>query len=699
MNKQFIDIEATKLNNETFNPFVEETIPTQQITQLRVSSEKSPSEQLIEALLTYPDRAIDILEANEELIDSDLVEAIESVATQMKQKGSTDAANFLKNIATQIKKALNIYKFRETNQESLEAYHHLVEVLLTYPNQTSKILAANKKLIDAGLFQVIEHMAMEMSGNGSEKAAVFLQDLADRLQEAGYHQLPPAQPKRNWKLWLGGAVVLLSGLSILLINPFAAKTPPPSESSLNFALPSDNALPVKTVALEAVDSYQVSRNYTGTIAANRSSELGFERNGKLLSINVDEGQKVEKDTILAVLETGSLEVQKQQLLAERSQAEAQLREMEAGSRPETIAAARAKLDQAQAQLDEMKAGSRSETIAASRASVTELEKQLELARSKRDRRKSLYEQGAISREQYEEVDTEVNAQQARLDQAQSQLDEILAGTRSEEIDAQEARVAEAQSQLDELLAGTRPEQIDAQQAAIAQIDARIANLDIDLNKSTLKAPFAGTIGAINLNEGTAVSSSQGVIRLVENGDIEAHIGVPVAEVSQIKADSTQSLKIGQKTYQAKVSSVLPEVDAATRTRTVVLKLENKAVSEISPGQTANLALDRTVATSGYWLPNTALVSGVRGLWSCYVVGEPVASNNDKGEWHSPKEARKDRIYRVARKDVEVLYTEGERVLVRGTLQKSDRVIVNGTNRLAPGQLVSVSPQINTNERR
>ena len=680
MNDRLIDINATVIQREKVNPFSvnnspEEVIPTQQITKLRVSSDKSPSEQLVEALLSYPDRAIKILEANEELINLELVEQMELVAAQIKAKGSTDAANFLKNIATQIKKALAVYEFREANEDSIRAYHSLIEVLLTYPNQTSKILTTNKKLLDAGLFQVMEQMAIQMSGNGSEQAAVFLQDLANQLQEAGYPRLSPTQRQRNWKLWVGGAVILLSGLSILLINPFANKTPPVQESALNSAaLPSDNILPVETVSLKAVDSYQVARNYTGTIAANRSSELGFERSGTLLSIEVDEGQTVATGTILATLDRSSLEVQKQQLLAERSQAQAQLNEMEAGSRPETIAASRAKLAQAQAQLNEMEAGSRSETIAASRATVTELEKQLELAQSKRDRRKGLYEQGAISREQYEEVDTEVNAQQARLDQAQSQLDELLAGTRPEQIDAQQAIVAEAQSQLDELLAGTRSEQIDAQQAAIAQIDARIANLNIDLDKSILKAPFAGTIGAINLNEGTAVSNSQGVIRLVENGDIDAHIGVPVAEVAQIKAGSIQSLKIGQKTYQAKVSSVLPEVDSATRTRTVVLKLKDSVASEISPGQTANLGLDRTVATSGYWLPNTALVSGVRGLWSCYVVGELVGSNNN---------------YRVVRKDVEVLYTEGERVLVRGTLQKSDRVIVSGTNRLASGQLVSV----------
>jgi hypothetical protein len=439
MNDRLIDINATVIQREKVNPFSvnnspEEVIPTQQITKLRVSSDKSPSEQLVEALLTYPDRAIKILEANEELINLELVEQMELVAAQIKAKGSTDAANFLKNIATQIKKALAVYEFREANEDSIRAYHSLIEVLLTYPNQTSKILATNKKLLDAGLFQVMEQMAMQMSSNGSEQAAVYLQDLVDRLQEAGYPQLPSAQPQRNWKLWVGGAVVLLSGLSILLINPFANKTPPVAESSLNsVALPSDNILPVDTVSLKAVDSYQVNRNYTGTIAANRSSELGFERNGTLLSIEVDEGQKVTTGTILATLDRSSLEVQRQELLAERSQAQAQLDEMEAGSRPETIAASRAKLAQAQAQLDEMEAGSRSETIAASPATVTELEKQLELAQSKRDRRKGLYEQGAISREQYEEVDTEVNAQQARLDQAQSQLDELLAGTRKSQL--------------------------------------------------------------------------------------------------------------------------------------------------------------------------------------------------------------------------------------------------------------------------
>ena len=68
--------------------------------------------------------------------------------------------------------------------------------------------------------------------------------------------------------------------------------------------------------------------------------------------------------------------------------------------------------------------------------------------------------------------------------------------------------------------------------------------------------------------------------------------------------------------------------------------------------------------------------GVRGLWSCYVLGKSEIVANE------PQTA-----FRVERREIEVLQTESERVFVRGTLQNSDRVIVNGNHRLVTGQLV------------
>ncbi len=319
-------------------------------------------------------------------------------------------------------------------------------------------------------------------------------------------------PKRffrtSWRLCLGGLLLLGVGFwlgssrqTVQSINPVVAEN--------------DHFLPVEVDTLVAVSSYQQSRSYTGEIIAQNTSDLGFERDGKIVQLLVEEGQWVSAGTPLAHLDTSKLMAQKQELLAQKQQALSQLREMQAGPRRETIAAARVKLAQEWAQLREMQAGPRRETIAAARANLNNLQEQLELARIKSERRQALYIQGAISREQLDEVITDVNSQQARVREAQSQLDELLAGTRLEVISRQQARVREAQSQLDELLAGTRIETIEAQQATVKQLESRLASLDIDLEKSVLKAPFSGKISQRYLDRGTVVSPGQNVVRLVQ----------------------------------------------------------------------------------------------------------------------------------------------------------------------------------------
>lgn len=484
--------------------------------------------------------------------------------------------------------------------------------------------------------------------------------------------VPPAQqnktPKRSlkssWGLCLGGLLLVGGGFwlgssrqTIQPINPAVAEN--------------KHFLPVEVDTLVAVSSYQQSRTYTGEIVAQNTSDLGFERAGELVQLLVEEGQRVSAGTPLARLDTRKLMTEKQELLAQKQQALFQLREMQAGSRAETIDAARAKLAQEQARLKEIQAGSRKETIAAARANLNNLQEQLKLARSKSQRRQALYNQGAISREQLDEAITNVNSQQARVKQAKSQVDELLAGTRSEVIAAQKAMVKQAQSQLDELLAGTRSEVIAAQQATVKQLESRLARLDIDLEKSVLKAPFSGKISQRFLSRGTAVSNGQAVVRLIQLEQVKAHVGIPMSLSSQIKIGEVQSIEVGSKSYRATVASILPELDEATRTITAVLKLEDTASGTLSAGQIVNWRLKQRVPASGYWLPTTALVRGIRGLWSVYILGK----------------AQGNQGFQVERRDVEILYTEGERVLVRGTLEGNEKIITNGTNRLAPGQNV------------
>ena len=73
--------------------------------------------------------------------------------------------------------------------------------------------------------------------------------------------------------------------------------------------------------------------------------------------------------------------------------------------------------------------------------------------------------------------------------------------------------------------------------------------------------------------------------------------------------SKQQVIIGSREYNATVSSILPEVNAATRTRTVVLKLPPAAATQVSPQQIVRLKVTQTNSTDGYWLPINSLIKG------------------------------------------------------------------------------------------
>ncbi len=157
--------------------------------------------------------------------------------------------------------------------------------------------------------------------------------------------------------------------------------------------------------------------------------------------------------------------------------------------------------------------------------------------------------------------------------------------------------------------------------------------------------------------------------------LEDDLTVQVA--AQLQPGSRQRVQIGQKTYNATVAAILPEVNSATRTRTVVLTLPLPTLQAVAPQQIARLETRQSVLATGYRLPITALVRGERGLWSCYVL---VEAEKHRG-------SAEEQPYQVERRDVEVLHTEGNRVLVRGTIQSGDTVIIDGTQRIVSGQLV------------
>lgn len=419
------------------------------------------------------------------------------------------------------------------------------------------------------------------------------------------------KPTRRTVAWSASVIVIAA----VAVGIAAAANNPQSEQGAA----EQKSIPVNCVVAQQVTEFEDVKTYTGTITAARVSELAFARAGRVTKVFVDEGEDVYQGKCLAQLDVRHLEARRSELQAQRAQAVALLEEYLAGPRKETISAAR--------------------------ADVTDMRSQFEHAQASHQRNEDLYRRKVISKEEYDRSNFGVRSAKAKFDSTQRKLDELLAGTRKEKI--------------------------TAQRAAVSRLDAALKDLAVDVDDAHLIAPFEGRIAIRHIDEGTYVSPTTPVFRYVEITSLEARIGLPVDIARTIHTGMQQDVLIGDRTYSAKVKTVLPELDSATRTRTVVLALDADAAETVVPGEVARISIPETVRTAGYWLPTAALSRSSRGLWSVLVIDK--LDDSASGI--------------AARRDIEILHAQGERVLVRGTLQPGDHVITGGTHRVVAGQKV------------
>ena len=186
------------------------------------------------------------------------------------------------------------------------------------------------------------------------------------------------------------------------------------------------------------------------------------------------------------------------------------------------------------------------------------------------------------------------------------------------MEAVAAQLRGAEQRLAELEAGTRIEKIEGQAALLRQLASQIVTIDVDLAKSQLYAPFAGHISKRFVDEGHVIAAGEPVLRLLEDADLEARVGVARDAAALLYEGDPAVVSVAGNQLDARVKAVLPDRERQTRTVTVLLKLFNSP-ENVRAGDLAELRLEHTVEAEGFWLPITALTESTRGLWSCYLL--------------------------------------------------------------------------------
>jgi HlyD family secretion protein len=295
------------------------------------------------------------------------------------------------------------------------------------------------------------------------------------------------------------------------------------------------------------------------------SEFG----GRIISLDVDEGDQVEVGQVLVELDTSLLQAQMAQAEAGVKAAEANLVSVKAGTHPAEIMAAQALLHQAIAERSATETAWQDSLavlenpqeieaqIAEARAAVDlatvqieQIEAQLATAKVERDRYRA---QGSMEEKwlyvihnyQVEAADASLDAARANRKGAEETLaalealrDNPLAVAsqvhRAEgQYDIAVAGVAVAKAKLDELKAGPTAEELAVAEALVDQARSAISALETQIEKMTLHSPIAGIVTSRSAHEGEAAIAGATLLSVANLDEVKLTVYIPEDELGRV----------------------------------------------------------------------------------------------------------------------------------------------------------------------
>ena len=312
---------------------------------------------------------------------------------------------------------------------------------------------------------------------------------------------------------------------------------------------------------------------SGTIETVET-EASFQIAGKMVRLLVDEGDRVRKGQLIAVLDEEDL--QKQRAAAKHALQAAQSQLPQLRSRVDLsqeqsaarVSQAQASVDEAQTRLRELENGSRPQEIQQARKDVEATRTTMLYLEKEYHRAERLYHADAMSGQQRDTAKSNYDVSLARYQQARERLSLVREGSRQEDIQAARERVRQAEAAL--ALARTGPLEtrtLQLQQRTLAeqtrQAGAALAYAETQLAHTRLFAPVAGIVLVKGKESGEVVSPGVSVVTLgdLDHVWLKAYIGetdlgrVKLGQVVEVTTDSHPS-----KTYRGRIYYIASQAE-------------------------------------------------------------------------------------------------------------------------------------------
>lgn len=440
----------------------------------------------------------------------------------------------------------------------------------------------------------------------------------------------------------------------------------------------------------AVETAQVTRGdmeveleLAGTIRAEQEVTITPLLSAQVVEIYVKNGDRVKKGDPLFRLDdkdlSFALEQEKKnleqakgayQLAQERlGQADARIQEAQLALRNAQNELKRAKLTQQQG------LGGREDADKLAQIALEQAKNQWEEAQRMLERMKTLYEAGAVSKQEYEQA--VAAEQQARLAYEKAEIDASRSTPPEEkellEVAVQQAQLAVQQAELGVISARAAKKQaaLDANQARISreQVELNVERAQRNLEEAVVTAPLSGEVVGLNLNVGEVAMPQQPALVIVSSNQLKLEVPVTADRLPLFEKGKELEAFIPTlgKTVKAEILSVAGAANEAGLFMVETLLHKEETDEEewrlIRPGMVAKLKVKQTLVKDRWIVPSRAVMESGDDVY--VFVADPEA--------------------KVARRvEVELVRMETEEAAVEGPLNEGDLIVIRGQHLLSDG---------------
>jgi multidrug efflux pump subunit AcrA (membrane-fusion protein) len=266
-----------------------------------------------------------------------------------------------------------------------------------------------------------------------------------------------------------------------------------------------------------------TQKFVGTVMALRSSQVGSAVSGRIERFLVNEGDHVHRGQPLAVLRTKIIEAEVAAAQADLAARRAELLELKNGTRPEEILQAEARTAMAEANLSFRRLVLNRNRTAGAGVSPHDLDESI-----------ALYNQA-------------------------------------------EASIREAKATLKLLRDGPRQEKIAFAQARVDAQSAEVQRLQEQLERHTIYAPFDGYIAAEHADVGQWLLQGAPLVDVVELDTVEIEVQVLEDYVRFLRVGDLVPVEVGAlpgQAFHGWISTIVPQGNVRSRTFPVKVRVSN-----------------------------------------------------------------------------------------------------------------------------